>query len=70
MPSDPSYGTTGFFSYLWVKRKPVYSASATMQGASIVDDSGANSLITDDGLYMIVSDPTGLLITETLVRWD
>lgn len=64
MPSDPSFGTTGFFSYLWTPRKPVYDADT--DGPALVDNFG-NAVVTNDGAFWIVLT-TGPNV-ETIVRW-
>lgn len=63
MPSDPSYGTTGFFSYLWVKRKPVYDFPGVTE---LTDDAGQFILTDDAGTSILVADDAGL---PRLIRW-
>lgn len=46
MPSDPSFGTTGFFSYLWVRRKPVFDSDETVV---LTDDTNLIELRSDQG---------------------
>lgn len=67
MPSDPSYGTTGFFSYLWVRRKPVYDADFS-NVTFLTSDVGQLTLTADDGTTVLTTD-AGSIPTDRLIRW-
>lgn len=62
MSSDPSYGTTGFFSYLWVKRHPVYDHTNIVQ---LTDDTGQIVLTDDSGQNILTTESASL----RLIRW-
>lgn len=63
MTSDPSYGTTGFFSYLWVRRKPVYDFP---QITYLTSDDSQFVLTADDGSTILTTDNIGI---PRLIRW-
>jgi hypothetical protein len=64
MPSDPPYGTTGFFSYLWSNRIPVYDFP---QGVSVLTDDTGKIVLTDDtGTIVLTTDDFG---PARLIRW-
>lgn len=66
MPSDPSYGTTGFFSYLWVKRIPVYDVG--QQVTILTNDTSLGTYLTaDDGTTTLTAD--NIVTTSNLIRY-
>lgn len=60
--SDPSYGTTGFFSYLWVKRIPVYDYTNIVV---LTDDTGQFVLTDDTGQKILTTES----LSRRLIRW-
>lgn len=58
-----------FFSFLWVRRKPVFDDALVVQtGEYLTDDSG-NQLYADDGVTKLVSDDFSLTVEGNLYRW-
>lgn len=58
-----------FFSFLWVKRKPVFDDAIVAQTGNYLADDSGNPLYADDGTTRLTSDDFALTVEGNLYRW-
>lgn len=57
-----------FFSFLWIKRTPVFDASAQLSNFNYLTDENGNILTDENGVPLIDQTPT-VVISKILYRW-